>query len=377
MKFGRNDFQHPFLKLQNEIGKFSKTFQPALSFYDQIANALEPIQQQQLILARAIMATELTSKRLSELAFASQQWKGLIVQATVSDKALDDIKRIHQTWIDAFMPMEEQVSQLQAEIKVSFSNMIDMVNVTQRLIARIDFNVLRSLVGFRDSFVQDIRQTIFRVTDAYKILAESFPTLPEVTYLPRFVLPGAAREVLTTGYALDVLYIREDKEQDEELLEVKVVDDAKQETSGVLALLENIHPGLTRPYIGAHDAFNSSNSDRARHIISSLREIWNHLLRQIAPDELVKNWLVSNDSKLMCKGRPTRRARILYICRYLNHGPLTEFVDKDTQALLKLIDFFNHVHDLELELTEEQLHALLLKTDSWLLYIFNIWEDSK
>ncbi len=55
---------------------------------------------------------------------------------------------------------------------------------------------------------------------------------------------------------------------------------------------------------------------------------------------------------------------------------MTEFVIQDTRALVKLIDFFNHVHELEPKLTDEQLRALLLKTDSWLMYILQIWEGT-
>jgi len=38
----------------------------------------------------------------------------------------------------------------------------------------------------------------------------------------------------------------------------------------------------------------------------------------------------------------------------------------------KLIELFNRVHELETELTDEQLRAILLKTDSWLMYILQI-----
>lgn len=44
----------------------------------------------------------------------------------------------------------------------------------------------------------------------------------------------------------------------------------------------------------------------------------------------------------------------------------------DTRALVKLIELFNRVHELESELTDQQLRAILLKTDSWLIYILKI-----
>ena len=65
------------------------------------------------------------------------------------------------------------------------------------------------------------------------------------------------------------------------------------------------------------------------------------------------------------------------MCRNLNHGPFADFVDQDTRALVKLLEFFNRVHELESKLTDDQLRALLLRTDSWLVYILQIWKGSR
>jgi len=66
---------------------------------------------------------------------------------------------------------------------------------------------------------------------------------------------------------------------------------------------------------------------------------------------------------------------VVYICQELNNDSLTEFLMHDTRALVKLIELFNRVHELETELTDEQLGAILLKTDSWLIYILQIWVE--
>lgn len=81
---------------------------------------------------------------------------------------------------------------------------------------------------------------------------------------------------------------------------------------------------------------------------------------------------MSNQKDLLHDGKPTRRARVLYVCRKLNNDPLTDFLMHDTRALVKLIELFNRVHELETALTDEQLRAILLRTDSWLMYILQI-----
>jgi hypothetical protein len=77
-------------------------------------------------------------------------------------------------------------------------------------------------------------------------------------------------------------------------------------------------------------------------------------------------------TSLLHDGKLTRQARVLYICRELNSAPLTEFLTQDTRSLVKLIEFFNHIHELNMALTEKQLRAIILKTDSWLLYILRM-----
>ena len=85
---------------------------------------------------------------------------------------------------------------------------------------------------------------------------------------------------------------------------------------------------------------------------------------------------MSNQKDLLNNGKPTRRAKVLYVCRELNNEPLSEFLMCDTQSLVKLIELFNRVHELETELTNEQLRAIVLKTDSWLMYILQISVNS-
>lgn len=208
---------------------------------------------------------------------------------------------------------------------------------------------------------------------SYGGLAESLREISDITRLPAFVLPGATREVYTTSFALETLRPWDERDDDVEL-EIQLIAEAELETSGCIALLQQVDPGLARPYIGARDALHGNNADRARHILSSLREMWNHLLRRLAPDDLVAAWIpeVPNQKDLLHEGKPTRRARVLYVCRELNNDPPSDFLMHDTRALVKLIELFNRVHELETELTDEQLRAILLKTDSWLMYILQI-----
>jgi len=373
------NFRPAYLKLQEEMERLSRAFKPAyLSFYEQMEQAFEPIRQQHLELARYIDFSGLASSRLTEIVQANQRWQDLIDQATASTRLFQDLTRTHQTWLDAIKPMQDSIAQLQAAAKLSLGDIAYRLTVTEQIFAGIDFEGMRRAVALPEQILLNFENVIGDVTLTYEKLADSIQTFPDLTRLPAFALPGATREVFTTGHVLDRITIPDEPPRERDASERQLIMEMERETCGCIGMLQAVDPALARPYIGAHDALRGRNPDRARHILSSLRELWNHLLHRLAPDEHVLAWVPKGDNdELLQNERPTRRARVLYVCRNLNHEPLTDFVVQDTRALVKLVEFFNRVHEINPELTDEELRALLLRTDSWLIYILQIWEVTK
>ncbi|MDO8473039.1 MAG: hypothetical protein Q7T05_04395 [Dehalococcoidia bacterium] len=368
-------FRPAYLKIQEDMEFLSRALNPSyLGVYQQMERILEPIRQQHLEITRSIASFGLRSPQLAEIARANQHWQDLVAQATASTRVFDDLLRTHQTWLDQITPMGDSVAQLQAATKLLLTDVTFRMTVTETLFAGIDFESLCRAVALPEPAFLRIEHLIGDVTLTYGRLAESITTFPDLTYLPAFALLGATREVFSTGYALDSICVPEKRVRQKDESEVQFLAEVRQETSGCIGLLQSIDPVLARLYVGAHDALHSGNAERARHVLSSLRELWNHFLRRLAPDEHVLAWVPRNDKDLLHEGRPTRRARVMYICRSLNHEPLTDFVVQDTRALVKLVDVFNRVHELEPGLTDEQLRVLLLRTDSWLTYILQVWE---
>ncbi len=376
-----NDFKNfrpAYLKLQEDMERLSRVLKPSyMGIYEQMERALEPIRRHHLEITRAIELSGVASSRMLEIIHANQRWQDLIDQATTSARVFEDMTRTHQTWLDTIKPMHDRIAHLQAAAKLSLSDVAYRLTVTERLFAGINFDVLRRAVALPEPAFLKLENVIGDVTLTYGKLADSIRTVPDVTHLPVFALPGATREVFSTGYALDTIYTSGEQERERDSSKVQLLAEVEEEISGCIGLLYAFDPALARPYIGAHDALRSRNPDRARHILSSLREFWNHLLRRLAPDENVLAWVPTDDEELLHEGRPTRRARVLYVCRSLNHDPLTDFIVHDTRALVKMVEFFNRVHELEPELTDKQLRALLLRTDSWLTYILQIWEGTR
>ena len=349
---------------------------PYLSVIEQMERTLEPIRRQQLEITRALEMAGAAS-RIQEIVGANQHWQDLIKQTTATSRIAESLTAAHQSWLDTIKPIQHDfshLSQLQASAKLALCDTSLRLTATERLMAGIDFEAIKSRFQIEMPVISGLESSIAHAAASYGSLAESLREISDITRLPAFVLPGATREIYTTSFALETLRPWDERDEEEGETEIQLVAEAELETSGCIALLQQVDPGLARPYIGARDALYGNNTDRARHILSSLRELWYHLLRRLAPNDLVAAWIpgIANQKDLLHEGKPTRRARVLYVCRELNSDPLTDFLLHDTRALVKLIELFNRVHELETELTDEQLRAIVLRTESWLMYLLQI-----
>lgn len=366
-------------KLHNDMEAINRLAKPSYPrVIEQMKRTLEPIRRQQLEISRVLELSG-AATRIQEIVSAYQHWQELIKQTTATNCFAENLAAAHKSWLDTIKPIQNDfshISRLQASAKLVLCDTSLKLAASERLIAGIDFEAIRGRFRIEMQVIAGLENSIAHVAASYGRLAESLREISDITRLPAFVLPGATREIYTTSFALETLRPRDERDEveAETETEIQLVAEAELETSGCIALLQQVDPGLARPYIGARDALYGNNADRVRHILSSLRELWNHLLRQLAPDDLVAAWIpgVSNQKDLLYKGKPTRRARVLYVCRELNNDPLSDFLMHDIQALVKMIELFNRVHELETTLTDEQLRAILLKTDSWLMYILQI-----
>lgn len=95
------------------------------------------------------------------------------------------------------------------------------------------------------------------------------------------------------------------------------------------------------------------------------------MIHILAPDEQIKKW--SNDSSLYDKGKPTRKARLLFICRNISNDPLSKFVEKDVSATVEFLRLFQEgTHAITASFSEHQLIALKARAESTLKFLLEI-----
>lgn len=135
-----------------------------------------------------------------------------------------------------------------------------------------------------------------------------------------------------------------------------------------------IDEGLIPFYEGAITAIASDNVDRVRHATISLRELFTQILHKLAPDEAFFEW--NHDNSNLYNGRPTRKGRLLYICRTINYDPFTTFVDRDISVALMFLDLLQKgTHTIEKPYDERQMKALLIRFECLIDFIIRMSRD--
>jgi len=213
-------------------------------------------------------------------------------------------------------------------------------------------------------------------TQSYESLISSFnKTKFNIIEFPPFVSGLPAIEILTSSYLLSSISENGNKDciEEDDLFEIEIIEDIE---SSLEELICHINPEINSLWRGAKAAVSSTNPDKKRHVVVSLREMITHILQSIAPDNEVSKW--TSKPTHYYEGRPTREARLLYVCREINHGPFEQFVRKDVESHLKFIRLFQRgTHELDINFTEQQLRTLIVRTEALSRFLLITWRGTK
>jgi len=141
--------------------------------------------------------------------------------------------------------------------------------------------------------------------------------------------------------------------------------------------LPKVKNGLVNMWIGAVQTLQSDNLEKQRHFIISLRELFTHVMHELAPDKNIKTWS-QDPSHYDKQNRPTRKARLEYIYRGINNKQFGTFFSKDIEATLTFIDIFQKAtHSIENNFTDEQLLAIKAKAETTLNFMLEVHFKSR
>jgi len=312
-------------------------------------------------IAGVASATAIVSDFLKEQDFVTRNAEEAICASRYWQKELE----IYNNF-----PNEAEASRLALESH--YSDVMEATLIAQERAKLINWDTIGSSIDIPPDLISPAVHSFSNMLESYDQLFRSFQEAEhKFASFPPFVSKLPPIEIVTGSNLLRAISEEEGLEEPSEYareIEYHIREDIE---ASLEELLAQFVPSMIPLWEGTKQALNSDNPDRKRHVIVSLREMVTHILHQMAPDDNIRSW--STEGSLYSNGRPTRQARLLFICRHVNLPPFQRFVEKDVSAHIELIRILQRgTHEVQIDLTQEQLNLLVLSTESLLRFILVI-----
>ena len=342
-----------------------------LARYNQlgIASAMDEVQRQSTTIERSLALVD-ASSYYADLVNTARKLNAMSLRMTPMPIT---VGQVHPSWLRDLERAAISTDHLEDVVKLTLSDVsYDLSSIAQSMPKVGPVGLSSSKVQAVVAAASKVQRSIPELRASYVTLADSFEDIQDLVEVPSFILPGATRELATASCALEAFYPLEDEAEEAGL----GLDSVKEEIEGsdLIGLLEKVGPEFVALYTGAKEALVNRNPDRTRHVLASLRTLWDNLLWTLAPDTDVGDWISERgDNEYLHNEKPTRRARIHYILRDQMDSPLQGVVETDTTAWLELYALCHRLHKLDVGVTDGQLHLVFLRTDYYLDYFLRVW----
>jgi len=340
----------------------SRSIESAIKELDKV-NTLKNTLPQEVLTTPAIEIARQANLAISKISISpilEEINKNLI---NISDQWKKQILSVNQTLGASLLGIQSQISKIS---KISL--------LAEKSLLNVDFNLIGNLVSGSLDKWNLIKNNQLSFNESFTSLFESLAekqtsilaNVPVVSTIPPI-------EFYNNNRYLEVLSIIEEDKYIEVPLDSELAKETNEELESLLRLLDF---SLLRLWIGAKESLSSDNPDAVRHFSISSRELLTQIIHKLSPDDEVKLW--SNLPEHYHNGRPTRKARLLFICRRINNGQFRNFVEKDIDTLLTCIDIFQEgTHAINTPLTLFQLETLKNRVDSSIRFLLRIWQETR
>lgn len=241
---------------------------------------------------------------------------------------------------------------------------------SQDIIGKYNFDQLQGSLALVPDLIDPVKNTLENFSASYNAAIEPI-TVDINSYLnvPPHLTSGSVVEYFNNSSLYETVI--------EETIEIplnrRVLENEieVQNQEEVPALLEKINPDLRAMWKGAVSTIDSNNPDKVRHFSISMRELITHVIHTLAPDKEIKEW--TSEPDYFHNNRPTRKARLSYICREAATGSFSGFMENDIDSIIKMMDIFHAgTHKVNSDLSSRQLIVLKRRVESSIKYLIEI-----
>lgn len=343
-----------------------------------ISNSIEPLIREldrvnllkKTLPLESLSATIFKLTRQANLAISDLSISPLLKSiANESLKISNSWKRCISSSLSLDQPPETYLLGIQSQI----SRISEISLLAESSLANIDFSKIGALTSISLNLKDSIKDTHFLFMESYSSLIETITAKQSsiLSYPPVVSTIPPVEFYLNNRFMERISITREEAREETDLIPL-LTEETNAELEACLRVLD---PSLIKLWKGAKEALNSNNPDATRHFITSLRELITHVIHKLSPDDELSAWSSSPD--YYHNNRPTRRGRLLFICRKINHDQFSDLLKKDIDLLLAYVDVFQEgTHAIDSHLTKTQLDLLMLKVESYIRFLIRIWKDT-
>lgn len=357
--------------IQTQEKFIKRTMTPFYSSYEDIISSIQPEIDR-------IQDFYLSKPVIDSISQASSRMATLFSEQTSFAKLAKETASINRYWkaeIESVKHLASSVEAPKLALGLHYDGIAQASLLAQERLLNLHWSELERSPFHNTGDLSGALESFNVLTENYNSLIHSFSAREfDILDFPPFVSGLPPIEILTSFDLIDTIsrHETEDYVEEADVLESEIREDIE---SSLEELLVHLNPEIKQLWLGAKEALSSSNPDKKRHVVVSLREMFTHILHSIAPDNEIFKW--TSESSYYHEGRPTRKARLLFVCRDINHGPFKQFVNKDVESHIQFIRLFQRgTHEINIDFTDTQLRTLIVRSEALARFLLIIWKST-
>lgn len=356
--------------LKNQVSALSaiQSYLPKIDHLISVSPIIEKSRQASLAISGLFTPSAIT-EFVTSVATNPQSWYKETITPSILSASGNSTLKWAETGINlAELTGYQALSTL--AIQSSIAKATEYSIFAEKSLCTITSHNLGSRLGLTGEPKEYLASTFLGFSDGYSTLLKSFGDNPNsYARINPSISKIVPSEYFSGANLLEIISVEEDITTEEELLKKEIQYDNEVSLSTYLQMLDARFYKMWR---GAIKAYNSNNPDRIRHFSISIRELFTHILHKLAPDGVLKKWS-NNQEYYDDKGKPTRKSRLLFICRNIDNDPFSKFVKRDVDSTIAFIDIFQKgTHDIDPIFSHSQLVAIRNKAESTLKFLLEL-----
>ena len=355
----------------DEARKISKQFD-FLKVTEPLRDEIERINSLQQMLSQSILESPIIKMARDANLAISELAKSLQFGTLAEEMSKNRI--LWENNFGSSSPFGKSIESTFLGIQSEIAKISEISLFAEKSLAQIDFNKIGSLLAPLPEIKNLLADSHYSFSESYSSLFKSYANAGSSFFsLSPILITIPPREFYFENRLIEAISAPQEHIESEEFLLQEL---SKEVDDKIELYLSSLNPSLINLWMGAKEAATSSNPDAGRHFAVSLRELLTHVIHILSPDDLIRNW--SNSPKHYDeKGRPTRNARLLYICKEIKNDSFDEFLIKDIKALLASMDVFEKgTHDIHSAFGNDQANFLSSRVKSAIIFLIRTQKDT-